>query len=179
VRDDCGAMMSPSADSSNEPDGRFHSTNAMSYDEALKECQRLDATEKFIEHLPAERDPGVWTITSGLRSNWREYSTSDRIDRPVREGERFVARSDVEVLVMTHWLAPFTGGHKAVLPAGTTIVARSDQMPDVPGFNCVPEDYAGLEPILVPEEDRNANKYGGYSLSFTLDDIGTLIDPAG
>ncbi len=51
---------------------------------------------------------------------------------------------------MTHWRAPFTGGQNAILPAGTIVVARDDQRPDAPGFNCVPEDYARLETVLVP-----------------------------
>jgi hypothetical protein len=36
----------------------------------------------------------------------------------------------------------------------------------------------GLEPMPAPAEDRSADKYGGYSVSFTLDDIATKIDPA-
>jgi hypothetical protein len=150
----------------------------MTHDEAVQESLRLDERDKFIEHFPVETQPGVWKISSRLRTDWRTRSSSDRLDRPVREGERFVVREDLDVGVMTHWRAPFTGGHRAVLPAGTVIVARFDQNPDAPGFNCVPEDYSGLEPILVPAEDRSADKYGGYSVSFTLDDIGTRIDPA-
>jgi hypothetical protein len=78
---------------------------------------------------------------------------------------------------MTHWRAPFTGGDTAVLPAGTVVVARFDQLPNVPGFSCVPENAETLERDLVREEDRRAEKYGGYSLSFVLDDIGTKLEP--
>ena len=76
---------------------------------------------------------------------------------------------------MTHWRAPFTGGNSAVLPSGTVVIARSDQSPSAPGFNCVPENYDELEPVLVSEGDRRDGKYGGYSLSFVLDDIGTKL----
>jgi hypothetical protein len=164
-------------DQPNEPIGRFYSTESMSYEEARAECARLDDREKFSEHIPREVRPGEWKVSSRLRPDWRRFSTSDRLDNPVREGERFVADADTEVLVMTHWRAPFTGGNEAMLPAGTVLVVRYDQNPNAPGFGCVPEDYDRLEAVLVPEEDRKAEKYGGYSLSFVLDDIGTKLTP--
>jgi hypothetical protein len=145
-------------------------------EEAREECKRRNARNKFIEHIPRETAPRVWSWTSLLRPNWRQFSSSDRLDDPVRKGERFVAKSDNDVAVMTHWSAPFTGGNEAVLPAGTIVVARYDQQPDVPGFNCIPENYDQLEPALVPEDTRLADKYGGYSLSFVLDDIGTKLE---
>jgi hypothetical protein len=149
----------------------------MSYEEAVRECERLDATDRFTEHLPVEAKPGEWKVSSRLRADWRSRSTSDRLDRPVKQGERFVAARDIEVNVMTHWRAPFTGGNRATLPAGTVVAARFDQNPEAPGFTCAPEDYERLEPILVPAEDRRADNYGGYSISFVLDDIGTNIEP--
>ena len=149
-----------------------------SREEVEVECGRLNAAEPFIEHRPWDDGKGGWSITSSLRPDWRRFSKSDRLDRPVRRGERFVAREDVDLRVVTYWDAPYTGGHSARLPRGTVVVASEDQIPDVPGFGCVPEDYEGLEPVLVPDGDRTAEKYGGYSLSFTLDDIGTtLLEP--
>lgn len=149
----------------------------MTYEEAVQECARRNGRNKFIEHVPKEAKPGVWNWTSRLRPDWRRLSTSDRLDNPVRQGERFRTTADIEVTVMTHWRAPFTGGDTAVLPAGTVVVARFDQLPNVPGFSCVPENAETLERDLVREEDRRAEKYGGYSLSFVLDDIGTKLEP--
>ncbi|MGO9753403.1 MAG: hypothetical protein ACLP8S_18470 [Solirubrobacteraceae bacterium] len=149
----------------------------VTYEEALNECERRNAGNKFIEHIPREAKPGVWSWSSRLRPDWRSFSSSDRLDDPVRAGERFRAKADIEVAVMTHWRAPFTGGDSAVLPAGTVVVASHDQLPSVPGFSCVPEDYDELERKVVPEEDRSAGKYGGYSLSFVLDDIGPKLEP--
>jgi hypothetical protein len=149
---------------------------AVTHEEALEECERRNAGNKFIEHIPRETEPGVWSWSSRLRPDWRRFSSSDRIDDPVRKGERFAAKSDIEVAVMTHWRAPFTGGNAAVLPAGTIVVAKYDQQPEAPGFNCIPENYDQLESALVPQEDRLAGKYGGYSLSFVLDDIGTKLE---
>jgi hypothetical protein len=162
-----------------DDDSSGEAAGGMSHEDALRECERRDARAKFIEHVAVEVRSGVWKISSRLRPDWRRFSTSDRLDRPVKKGERFVARGDVEVAVMTHWRAPFTGGQNAILPAGTIVVATDDQRLDAPGFNCVPEDYERLETILVPETDRGNGKYGGYSLSFLLDDIGVKIDPLG
>jgi hypothetical protein len=63
-------------------------------------------------------------------------------------------------------------------PAAPFSVAQYDERPGYPGFSCVPEDYDGLEATLVPADDRNHPKHGGYSLSFVLDDIGTKIESA-
>jgi hypothetical protein len=155
----------------------FLSTNTMPHDEAIRECERRNSQEQhgFIEHFAVEVQPGVWRVASRLRPDWRRFSTSDRVDRPVKKGERFIAPKAITVKVLTHWRAPFTGGNDAVLPAGTILIANQDQSPRAPGFSCVPEDYAGLEPDLVPELDRSGGKYASYSLSFVLDDIGKTL----
>lgn len=44
---------------------------------------------------------------------------------------------------------------------------------DAPGFSCVSAEYEHLDLVLVRAEDQGAEKYGRYSLSFLLDDIGT------
>jgi hypothetical protein len=150
--------------------------HGVTYEEALEECKQRNACDKFSEHVPCETEPGVWSWSSRLRPDWRQFSSSDRLDDPVRKGDRFAAKSDIDVAVMTHWRAPFTGGNAAVLPVGTIVVATHDQRRDAPGFNCIPENYDQLEPALVPEEDRLAGKYDGYSLSFVLDDIGTKLE---
>jgi hypothetical protein len=150
----------------------------MTHEEAVRDCERraAEAKDQLHEYLPKEVKPGIWVVTSRLRVDWRRFSTSNRLDRPVRKGERFVTRDDMKVRVITYWRAAFTGGHDAALPAGTVLVAKRDQQPYVPGFNCVPEEYRRLETTLVPEEDRLHAKYGGYSLTFVLDDIGTKIE---
>jgi len=148
----------------------------VTYEEALAECERRNTEEKFLEHLPHETRPGLWSYGSRLRADWRQRTSSDRVNRPVRAGERFVVAQDIEVLVGTHWSAPFSGGHRSVLPAGTIVVATYDQSADAPGFDCVPADYEALESHLAPAKDRQAAKYDGYSLSFTIDDIGPKLE---
>lgn len=86
----------------------------------------------------------------------------------VVEGDRFVVLRDVTVKGLTHWNAPATFGFEATIPKGTVMVAYHDGAEDAEGFGCVPERYAEMEAALVPEEDRLADKYGGYS--FTVQD---------
>ncbi len=152
-------------------------TQPTSYEASRAECARLDARDRFIEHIPCEVSPGVRKVTSRLRADWRRLSTSDRLDDPVRKGERFVVASGAKTQVLTHWGAPFTGGNELTLPAGAVVVAQDDQNPNAPGFSCVPEEYDRVGALLVPEEDLRSEKYGGYSLSFVLDDIGTKLTP--
>ena len=79
--------------------------------------------------------------------------------------------------MLTHWRAPFTGGNRARIPAGTVLVVAFDRLPAAPGFTVTPQDYETLENLLVPPEDRLAGKYSGYSASLTVDDIGDGVVP--
>ena len=93
----------------------------------------------------------------------------------VRQGERFVVTEDHSVQGLTHWLAPFTGGFEGTIPAGTIVVARYDQHPTAPAFNAIPEDYEGLEEMLIPSAERSHGKYDGYSLTLFASDIGDWL----
>jgi hypothetical protein len=97
--------------------------------------------------------------------------------RRVRKGDRFVAVEDISTGVLTHWRAPFTGGNDAIVPKGTVLIALDDQKKGRPGFACRPERYEEMENLLVPEEDRTADKYDGYSLVLESADIGTRLVP--
>ena len=52
-----------------------------------------------------------------------------------------------------------------------------DQVKGAPGFCCYPEDYEGLELVLVPEVDRTHPRYSGYWLVFREADIGDALEP--
>jgi hypothetical protein len=95
----------------------------------------------------------------------------------VKKGDRFVAAEDFSTGVLTQWRAPFTGGSDAIVPRGTVLVAVDDQKEDRPGFACLPERYEEMEMLLVPEEDRTAEKYAGYYLVLESADIGTRLLP--
>ena len=82
----------------------------------------------------------------------------------------------MEVLYLTHWYAPFTGGGTGVLPAGTVFVVEDDPRPTATAVACKPENTSAIEALLVPEKERSDKKYGGFHLSMKLDVIGSQCD---
>ena len=117
---------------------------------------------KTIEDLMAEK-----RTVSGDEIEWaREYERSQL--RPwarfPRDGEVFEAQSDLRLDYITHWAAPFSGGGPCTIRKGTRVrvsVLAFDQEPV--GVYAAPLD-AALEKEIVPEEERGAAKYGGFSL---------------
>lgn len=89
----------------------------------------------------------------------------------IRAGQRYRAVHDLEVIAMTHWNAPFTGGHEGVLPAGEIFTIAIDPPESATAAYCDPARYDELHARFVPPEDREHPKYSGYSLSITLSDI--------
>lgn len=105
-----------------------------------------------------------------MRRWWR------RAARHVRSGDRFRVTEDTPVSIGTVWRAPIhTGGARAVLAKGTTLVAM-DQLPKASGIDCYPEDYDGLEPRLVPDDDRRHKDYMAYYVFVPLELIGTVLE---
>lgn len=87
----------------------------------------------------------------------------------IRKGQRFRTRVDTEVNYLTHWMAPFTGGGKGILPAGTILTVTLDPPPGVKGAGCDPENREAIEAILIPEAERSAPKYGGFTIVVAQD----------
>jgi hypothetical protein len=100
---------------------------------------------------------------------------ADRQER-VSSGDRFRVISDMETVVLVCSKAPFTSGEPCVIPSGTIVVAEHDQLEGRPGFGCVPEDYEGLLPLVVPERDRINEKFDGYYFVFRSEDIGDRLE---
>jgi hypothetical protein len=81
-------------------------------------------------------------------------------------GEIYEAIHDVEIGCLTHWRAPFTGGQRVLLPAGTKLrveVNSSDAEPI--GIYALPLEYERMQALLVPSLDVGAENYDGYSIS--------------
>jgi hypothetical protein len=93
------------------------------------------------------------------------------------EGARFRATRNLAVTGLSSWETPFTGDFQTVIPAGTILVADYGQMDGAEGFGVVPEDYAQLEPKLVPEGTRLADKYSGYYFVFLATEVGDALQP--
>jgi len=77
-------------------------------------------------------------------------------------GEIYEAIDDVEVLYMTSWGAPFTGGGNVIFPKGETIKVATPNRPKPTSVYCEAVNYKKLHHLVVPEKDRSAPDYGGY-----------------
>jgi hypothetical protein len=119
--------------------------------------------------MPAEK-----RVVSGDELEWaREYERSQL--RPwarfPRDKEVFEAQRDLELSYATHWAAPFTGGGKCVIRKGTRVrVSVLPFDPEPVGVYADPLD-SSLEKQIVPEEERTAPKYGGFSLFVKTDQL--------
>jgi hypothetical protein len=94
----------------------------------------------------------------------------------VKSGDRFRALCDIETAVLICWKAPFTSGEPCLIPAGTVLVADLDQLEGKPGFNCLPEEYEALLPVIVSEKNRSSEKFDGYYFVLLSEDIGTKLE---
>jgi hypothetical protein len=89
----------------------------------------------------------------------------------IQKGQLYRTLEPIPVRYLIHWRAPFTGGGSGTLPAGETLVVR-----DGPSFwsslvTCDAERAGEIETLLVPEADRKAEKYAGYTLFISLETI--------
>lgn len=84
----------------------------------------------------------------------------------ISKGARFQVIEDVETDGLVHWSAPFTSGFHCVIPKGTVLVTFRDSE-SASALGLVPENYKEFEQKFVPESDRTADKYAGYSFVFT------------
>ena len=88
-------------------------------------------------------------------------------------GELYEAHHDVEVNCLRQWRAPFTGGHTALLPAGTKLrvtVRPSDREPI--SVDALPLDYEGMQAVLISSAESQAPKYDGYSIIIKTANLG-------
>jgi len=82
----------------------------------------------------------------------------------IRKGQRYRVLRDLDVRVLTHFRAPFTGGAKATLRAGEIFRIAHDPPEEATAASCDPENYEALHESLVPQADRLWHNYSGYSL---------------
>ncbi|QEX15585.1 hypothetical protein FRZ44_08720 [Hypericibacter terrae] len=90
---------------------------------------------------------------------------------PPQKGDRYVVLSEFEAGVLTHWLAPYTGGSSRSLPVGLEFVILMEPPSQATAVGAKPDPYERWETVLLEEGDRGAEKYGGYSLSISLSDL--------
>ena len=88
-----------------------------------------------------------------------------------KAGDRFVVRSPFLCLIGTSWLAAFSGGGQAMLPAGLEFVVQHDPPEGASAAAASPDPYDRWEELLVDKADRQHPKYAGYHLVVGLDDL--------
>jgi hypothetical protein len=94
----------------------------------------------------------------------------------ISKGTRFQVVNDVETDGLVHWRAPFTSGFHCIIPKGTILVSFGDSVSSS-AVGLVPEDYKEFEQKFIPESDRTADNYAGYSLVFTRAEVRKRLRP--
>lgn len=93
----------------------------------------------------------------------------------VAKGTRYRVTRDIERTALVYFTAPFTGGFKCSLAAGTVLVAVRESDEDSTRVFLAPEDKESYEAKYVPE--RTDPKYVGFAFSFKSSEIGTIVVP--
>ncbi len=129
---------------------------------------------KTIDQLCAENRP-----MSGEEIRWAREYERDQL-RPwarfPRAREIHELTADAEISFVTHWMAAFTGGGKGLLRKGTRVRIDDYVDGDEPiGVYAHPLEARRVELELIPESERLAEKYGGYSLSIRTAELNRLF----
>jgi hypothetical protein len=129
---------------------------------------------KTLDDLFAEKRQVSGEEIEWARTYEREQLRSwARFPRP---SEVYELADDAEISYMTHWSAAFTGGGKGLLRKGTRVrisVHTSD--PEPIGVYADPLEKSLVEAALVPETDRSAAKYAGFSLFIRTAELNKLF----
>jgi hypothetical protein len=86
--------------------------------------------------------------------------------------DHYIVNSEFEAMVLTHWLGPFTGGAKRLIPVGLEFTVIADPPEMVAAISVRPVPPERWEAFLVDQQDRSAEKYGGYSHVIPRDQLG-------
>ena len=89
----------------------------------------------------------------------------------IRKNQRYRTLCDLEVGVLTHYRAPFTGGGRGTLPAGEVFKIAFDPPEHATAASCDPENFEALHERFVEPDERAWHNYSGYSLTIDLDAI--------
>jgi O-acetyl-ADP-ribose deacetylase (regulator of RNase III) len=85
------------------------------------------------------------------------------LDYP-KGGEVYEALQDTQISYLTHFMAPYTGGDKAIILKGERILVSEPNNPKPSGYYCYPLNADEVEIRIVPSSDRNDPQYNGFSL---------------
>jgi len=128
-----------------------------------------------LDDLWAEMNAGKRKSVGQPEIEWaREYEKSliPEDTRFPNKGDVYKANSDQVVHYMTAWSAPFTGGGEATLFKGERIWIDNDPNDEKPlGTYALPVEYRKLEKRMVPAEEREEPRYGGFYFHFKTVDL--------
>jgi hypothetical protein len=93
----------------------------------------------------------------------------------VAKGDKFITVAPIPVTGLVQWLAPLTSNFECVIPQNTVLIALNDSAPRSTAFGCEPLKRREMEAQLVPEQDRTAEKYGGYYFVLPYKYIGKVL----
>jgi hypothetical protein len=130
------------------------------------------------EPEPRPRPPD-WTKTladldaekrslTGEEIEWARDYEKEQLRSWVRfpqNDELYEAIHDAKVSYMIDWRAPYATGGEGILPQGTQIrvsVFAGDLEPIA--VHALPVELKRIEELLIPADDRNSTKYGGYDV---------------
>ncbi|HVT07515.1 MAG TPA: hypothetical protein VHO67_08660 [Polyangia bacterium] len=97
------------------------------------------------------------------------------MNRPTK-GQRYRAKSDLDVRGIISYSAPFTGGFRGTLPAGATLTVEDDPPSFARGVYLRPDDYRRFESLFVSADERGAHNYSGYAVVVTFEDLESGFD---
>lgn len=88
-----------------------------------------------------------------------------------KAGDVFRSLRPIDVIVMTNWRAPFTGGNAGVLPANERFRVSFDPPATATAVHCVVERYDELHASLVPASTRISEGYAGYDVVISFESL--------
>ncbi|GHC05795.1 hypothetical protein GCM10007047_23470 [Cerasicoccus arenae] len=90
----------------------------------------------------------------------------------ITQGQIYETNTDIPIICMTSWRAPFTGGHDRILKKGEKFKVSHDPAEKASAVYCDPLRYKELHKKMVPRGDRMRFwVYAGYYFCIKLEII--------
>jgi len=125
--------------------------------------------------LLAEMRAGKRKSVGRAEMEWaKEYERSliPAAARFPRKGDLYESLRDQSVGYVTAWAAPYSGGGEAALLKGERVWIHADSAEEEPvGAYALAVEYDKLEERIVPREEREAQKYGGFCFYLSTVDL--------
>jgi O-acetyl-ADP-ribose deacetylase (regulator of RNase III) len=80
-------------------------------------------------------------------------------------GEVFEAIQDTQIIYLTHFMEPYTGGDKTKILKGERVIVSKPNQEKQLSYYCYPIESTEIENRIIPLSDRDNPTYNGYSLS--------------